>query len=286
MPSMYWIKRVLIATSSIAVLVFLLALGTVHWMAARWSQSEIQGFTADHIPVRDGWDTRYFASGDPSAQRVIFIHGTPGKAADFAAFIRDPVDGLEMVSIDRPGFGGSTPQSAVPALADQAAAIEPLLVERDGRWPILVGHSLGGPIGCRVAADFPDRVGGLVIAAGSLDPDLEIVYFIQHVGDFGPISAILPRVLRNSNRELIPLEKELRELQLLLSGIRAPTIIVHGDEDSLVPVANVSFMTENIPADIIVETVMLKGASHFLPWRQEEVLRDAIRKLAGVSDSK
>ncbi len=282
MLSKYWIKRVLIGTALVAVVVFALALGAVHWMSAHWSQSEIPGFTAEYVPVRSGWETRYFVAGDPEAQRVIFVHGTPGKATDFAAFIREPIDGLEMVSIDRPGFGGSTPQDAVPALADQAAAIEPLLVERNGRWPILVGHSLGGPIICRVAADYPDKVGGLVIAAGALDPDLEIVYLIQRVGDIWPISTILPRVLRNSNRELIPLEEELRQLQPLLSSIRAPTIIIHGDKDTLVPVANVPFMIENIPADVVVETVMLKGASHFLPWRQEDVLREAVKELADL----
>lgn len=275
----YWIKRVAIATAFTMVIAFFLALAAVHWMAARWSQSEISGFTAQTIAARDGMETRYFSSGDPSGQRVIFVHGTPGKASDFAAFIRQPIEGFEMVTIDRPGFGGTTPSDAMPSLADQAAAIEPLLVERDGRWPILVGHSLGGPIVCRAAADYADRVGGLVVAAGSLDPDLEIVYFIQHVGDFGPIGNLLPRVLRNSNRELIPLEDELRALQPLLAKIRAPTIIVHGDKDSLVPVANVDFMLDNIPKDIIVETVMLKGADHFLPWRHEDALRDAVRKL-------
>jgi len=279
-----WIKRVALTIAATVVVLFVALLAFVHWQAARWSESSIEGVTPEVVDVRDGWSTRYFASGDPGGQRVIFVHGTPGKAADFAAFVRDPIDGLEMVSIDRPGFGGSKPRDGLSKLADQAAAIEPLLVERDGRWPILVGHSLGGPIISRVAVDFPDRVGGLVIAAGSLDPDLEVVYTIQRVGDFGLVSWLLPRVLRNSNRELIPLENELRQLKPMLAGIESPTIIVHGDRDALVPVENVPFMQSNFPEDVLVETVMLEGANHFLPWRQEPALRNAIRKLAGMKE--
>jgi pimeloyl-ACP methyl ester carboxylesterase len=285
MAARKWIKRVAIGIGTTAVVGFVTLLAIAHWQAARWSKSEIDGVQPKVAETRHGWRTQYFASGDPNGQRVIFVHGTPGRAADFAAFVRNPIDPLEMVAIDRPGFGGSQPRDALPKLADQAAAIEPLLVERNGRWPILVGHSLGGPIVCRTAADFPGRVGGLVIAAGSLDPELEAVHAIQRVGDLGLVSWLLPQILRNSNRELIPLEQELRRLKPLLSGIESPTIIVHGDRDSLVPVENVPFMEKYFPDGVVVETVILKGANHFLPWRQEPALRDAIRKLADIKES-
>jgi len=112
----------------------------------------------------------YLAAGDPEGPRLIFVHGTPGDCGAWLDYLADPVPGWESLAIDRPGFGASDPPGAVASLQLQAAAIEPLLVERRGRWPILIGHSLGGPIVARVATDDPTRVGGLLIVAGNLAP--------------------------------------------------------------------------------------------------------------------
>lgn len=89
---------------------------------------------------------RNFASGPIGAPRIIFIHGTPGHAGVFALYLLDPVPGYECIAVDRPGFGGSSECGPVPSFEQQAAAIAPLLTQQQGRWPILVGHSLGGPI--------------------------------------------------------------------------------------------------------------------------------------------
>src|SRR5689334_6231318 len=98
------------------------------------------------------------AAGPEDAPRILLVHGSPGAAADWAALLLDPPPGRELVAIDRPGFGRSDPYGAVPSLADQAAALAPLLVQRGGHWPIVVGHSLGGPVAARLAADHPDEV--------------------------------------------------------------------------------------------------------------------------------
>lgn len=242
-------------------------------------RSDIAGMTPAAVAWADG-EIAFFAAGDPNAQRVVFVHGTPGAAANFSAFLRDPLAGFESVTIDRPGFGKSKPRRAVPGLADQAKAIEPFLVERNGKWPILVGHSLGGPIVAQVAADYPDRVGGIVIVAGSLDPDLEKVLAVQHVGDWPVVRHLLPRILRNSNRELIRLKAELETLQPRLATIECTVVVLHGDQDGLVPVDNVPFMQAHFAQDALHDVVILEGGNHFLPWNAESAIRDAIRKAA------
>ncbi len=95
----------------------------------------------------------YLRAGDPGGQRVIFVHGTPGEARGWADFLLHVRPGFEYIAIDRPGFGESGPAGAVVSLAAQAQALAPLLVARDGRWPILVGHSLGGPVVVHAALD-------------------------------------------------------------------------------------------------------------------------------------
>lgn len=224
---------------------------------------------------------RYLRAGDTARPRVVYIHGTPGAGADFVDYLRYPVEGLEAISVDRLGFGGSEAKRSWPSLRDQAEAIEPLLVERDGQWPILVGHSLGGAVVCRVAADYPDRVGGIVVAAGSVDPDLEEIVFIQRIGALWGIRWLIPRALRHCNEELFALEAELRELEPLLASIRCPVAIVHGTKDKLVPIENVAYLRERLPRGAIVHEEILEGANHFLPWNNAPAMRRAVRSLRG-----
>jgi len=226
----------------------------------------------------------YIHAGEDADPRVIFIHGTPGSAGNFVHFVDDPPEGLRTIAIDRPGFGESCPRGAVPELERQAAAIEPLLVQRKGRWPILVGHSLGAPIAAWVAAEHPDRVDGLVLVAGALDPELERVLVIQRIGNFLFFPNLLPRAIRNANRELIPLKGELEELAPMLERIDCPVVIVHGRKDGLVPFENVAYMQKRLGGGGgSVHLIELSEGDHFLPWNAEQRIRDAIA-LAQMDD--
>ncbi len=244
-------------------------------------QAAIQRLPRASYTAPQGMTVSYLYGGDPSGRRVIFVHGTPGDAQGWGEFLLNPPPGFEYISVDRPGFGASGPKRAVTSLADQAAALVPLLVQRNGAWPLLVGHSLGGPIVSQVAADYPDKVGGLVIAAGSLDPALEKIQSIQWVGTWWPFRSILPRALRNANDELIALKPHLEALEPKLGAVRCPIFIVHGTKDELVPYANVPFMQKQFVA-APVETVTITGENHFLPWRRQKELNETLGKLGAL----
>ena len=215
-------------------------------------------------------------SGDTTGPRVILVHGTPGTAASWADYLLAPPPGVEVLAIDRPGFGLSGPTHALPKLADQAAAVRALL-PADGRPVVLLGHSLGGPVVARVAADEPQRIAGVVLLAASLSPELETIHPMQHVGAWPLVRSLLPRAIRNANAELMALKPELEALALDLPRITAPVVIVHGTADDLVPVANVPFMQARLIGARCVKTVLLPGRNHFLPWNAEPEVRDAIR---------
>jgi pimeloyl-ACP methyl ester carboxylesterase len=214
-------------------------------------------------------------AGDPQGTLLILVHGTPGSATAWADYLVTPPPGAEVIALDRPGFGQSGPADAMPSLADQAAAVRALIPE--GTRPVvLLGHSLGGPVVARVAADIPQRISAIVLLAGSLDPGLEAIHPMQHVGDWAPMRAMLPRVIRNANTELMALKPELEALALALPRITAKVLIVHGTEDDLVPVANVPFMQARLTGARCVKTTLLTGRNHFLPWNSEADVRLAI----------
>jgi pimeloyl-ACP methyl ester carboxylesterase len=222
----------------------------------------------------------YLRNGDARGPRLILVHGTPGSATGWTDYVTRPPVGMEVVALDRPGFGTSGPAGAVTGLAEQAAAVIALL-PTDGRQAVLLGHSLGGPIVAYVAAQLateqPPRLRAVVLLAASLDPAQEVIHPMQHVGAWSPVRWMLPRTIRNANAELMALKPELVTLQSMLARINTKVVIVHGTKDDLVPVANVAFMQAQLTSAACVQTVLLEGRNHFLPWNSEDVVRDAIR---------
>lgn len=218
----------------------------------------------------------YLVNGDAHGVPVIFVHGTPGSATGWSDYLLEPMAGSRSMALDRPGFGASGPHGAVTSLARQAEAVAALL-PTDGRKVVLVGHSLGGAVVAQVAAEHPARVRGLVLLAASLDPGLETLHPLQPLGRVWPLSVMLSRALRNANEELMEFKGELQALEPLLVRIAAPTIIVHGTRDTLVPFANVAYMRDRLLGARCVRQVELAGQNHFLPWNSQAVVRDAVR---------
>lgn len=218
----------------------------------------------------------FLRAGTAGAARLILIHGTPGSASGWADYLVDPPPGVEVVALDRPGFGESGPEGPVTSLAAQADAVA-VLLPADGRLVVLLGHSLGGPVAAMVAARYPERIHALVLLSASLDPAQEHTLKVQRLGAWPPVRAMLPRTIRNANAELMALKPELESLEPLLPLIRAKVIIVHGAQDDLVPVANVPYMQSRLTGGRCLRTVLIEGGNHFLPWNSVADVRAAVQ---------
>ncbi len=229
----------------------------------------------------------YVKSGDESKPLILFVHGSPGSLSAFIHFLADSalLPNTLLITTDRPGFGYSNFGNAEPSLQKQAEALKPILEEyKKNRPVILIGHSLGGPLIARMAMDYPELVDGLIIVAGSIDPDLEPDETWFRAPLATPfLSWILPRSFRSSNEEIYQLKPELEEMIPLWSTITCPVIVIQGKEDSLVPAANADFakkMLVNAP----VEFVLKDGMDHFVPWSNPELIRNAILHLIKLKD--
>ena len=222
----------------------------------------------------------WLRSGDPLGHRVVLVHGTPGKAEGWSDYLLNPPPGIELVALDRPGFAHSASTGARPDLAGQAAAVEACLPV-DGRKTTLLGHSLGGAVVARMAALFPERVERLILLAAALDPTLERIHPLQPWAARQPLRALLPAALRHSNEELLRFRNQLEALAPLLERIQAPTHIIHGTRDHLVPFANVAYMQRMLRPVGGLRVEVLKGGDHFLPWNAHAVVRSALTGRAG-----
>lgn len=217
---------------------------------------------------------------------VVLVHGSPGSADAYLSYLADTALSkyVRLVSIDRPGFGytsgfgkpeGSLARQAeaVAAVADQLAPTRPVY---------LLGHSYGAPVIVRYAMDHPNRVAGLILVAGSVDPDLEAHPWWQKAVDKPPLRWLTPKSLWTSNREIIFLEDELRKILPEWAAIQCPVTLIHARNDRLVPFGNVAFAQKKLVNSASVTTHELDKGDHFILWSRRALIRQAILDMAKV----
>jgi pimeloyl-ACP methyl ester carboxylesterase len=111
--------------------------------------------------------SRLGAAGD-GAEPVLAIHGITSSSAGWVAVARALGKQAALVAVDLRGRGQSRELPGPYGLAahdrDMVAALDALAVERG----VVVGHSLGGYIAARLAAEHPDRVRAVVLVDGGL----------------------------------------------------------------------------------------------------------------------
>jgi pimeloyl-ACP methyl ester carboxylesterase len=227
-------------------------------------------------------ELHYVKAGDPSKPLVLFIHGSPGSLSAFIDFLADSTllrEGL-LITTDRPGFGQSNFGNGEPSLQKQSEALKPILEEYKSNRPIiLIGHSLAGALIVRMAAEYPDLVDGIIIVAGSVDPDLEPNETWFRAPLATPfLSWLVPKSFRASNDEIYQLKPELERMLPLWKDVKCPVIVIQGQKDELVPKENADFakkMLVNAP----VELVLVEDMNHFVPWSHPYLIHDAVLKM-------
>ena len=152
------------------------------------------------------------------------------------------------------------------------------------------GVSMGGMVSQWMGIDYPDRIGALVLActspgrAHSVSRSAEIEALIARsdpevVDKFFAHKWVLPRFsqsMRESAKYPMPEYAERLHAQAseqhnswdLLLSIKAPTLIIHGSDDQVAPVANAHLLAERIPG---AELYLVRGGRHmfFIEFRDE-----------------
>jgi pimeloyl-ACP methyl ester carboxylesterase len=244
----------------------------------RMSNSEINQFFVNKkqkgkiVQYKEGFRTiNYVIVGDDTKPLVLFVHGSPGSLSAFIDFLGDSVllNHAQLISVDRPGFGASKQASLIKSVIERNEKDRPVL---------LVGHSLGGPLIARVAMDYPDLVDGLIMVAPSIDPNLEPKEWFRAPLATPFLSWILPRSFRASNDEIYQLKPELENLLPRWPEVVAPTIVIQGKKDRLVPYENAFFAREKM-VNAPVTLMMVDTMDHFVPWSNPELINAAIYEL-------
>ncbi|HEU5164948.1 MAG TPA: alpha/beta hydrolase [Chitinophagaceae bacterium] len=229
----------------------------------------------------DGFGMHYAKTGDDTLPTLFFVHGSPGGWTAFEKYMQDKdlLGKYRMISIDRPGFGYSHFGDA-KNLDDQSKLISPVVKSfQNGKAMYAVGHSLGGPMIVKLQMDNENLFTGLVLLAGSVDPNEEKPERWRFMVKDSPLQYFLPGAFRPSNEELVYLKSDLKETDKEWDKITCAVWIIHGDKDTFVPVGNADYAKKKLTKAKSVEVKILPGARHFIPWEQYEDIKEVLMRL-------
>jgi pimeloyl-ACP methyl ester carboxylesterase len=204
--------------------------------------------------------------------------------------------GYRVIVYDRWGFGASSPRSGLPAphffedLADLSALLEML----DAHRPALVGHSDGGTIALRYAAQAPGQVACLVAVAAHVYVEPKMKTGIEGVRRLYENDERFREGLRRAHIQKagsvfetwfsgwVRPENLDWDLRPALGLIDCPALIVQGMEDEHATPQHAAdiaaAMTNAIPQ---AELWLEPGAGHMLPQEWAEVFNQRLIQFLG-----
>jgi pimeloyl-ACP methyl ester carboxylesterase len=226
----------------------------------------------------NGNTLHYAITGSDTLPTLVFIHGSPGSWDAFKAYLKDSLllTKFRMIAIDRPGFGYSNFGDA-KNLEEQSLIISPLFpLIKNGKPVYLIGHSLGGPLVLKLAADNGSMFPTIVVLAGSIDIAEEPKEQWRFIFLNTPLKFLLPGAFRPSNAELCYLKKDLQLLKNDFPKITSKIYFVHGNKDQFVAYGNMAFGVKALTASKKIDTLTIVDANHFIPWQHEKEIKNIL----------
>lgn len=224
----------------------------------------------------------YAEAGNDTARKIIMIHGSPGGWNNYHMIFENEelLKNYHLIAIDRIGFGLSNGNRGEPDLHVQAQSIKPLCTSSQGGLkPILIGHSMGGPIVIKSAIDYGNELAGVISVAGSFDAKLEFKEWYRGLYKVFPINLFFARSLKSSNDELFSHKVELEKMAGEWQKITCRVTIIQGGKDNLVAPGNLNYAREKL-AGKNAEFIFIENEDHFIPFTHPEPIYQAIRQMS------
>ena len=231
-----------------------------------------------------------------SGAPLVYLHSAGGEAAGLAA-LEQLAERYEVLAPMFPGFGDSEGIEQIDGMDDAVFHLLDLWGVLDLDAPAVLGCSLGGWMAVELAVRYPERVGQLVLVNpvglylddapiaelfGRSPAELAEMLFVdqQHpvaaamhameefTGDMGrrveiPVELVLPMWKALGATARVGWDPYLHDpkLRSRLRRVTAPTLVVAGAQDGLVPLAHAEAYAAELPhADLAV----VDQAAHWL----------------------
>ncbi|MEN7341472.1 MAG: alpha/beta hydrolase, partial [Pseudomonadota bacterium] len=194
---------------------------------------------------------REFGEASPDKPSILLLHGTPVASSAMVGLATRLSARHHVLVPDLPGFGGS----AQP-LEDYSSLTHGLYMadwlRQRGRHPVhVIAYSQGGAAAIKLTADYPSLTQSLTLIATIGVQELELFgnYTMNHAVYAGQLTLLrgaqwllphfgaLDDIILGTGYARNLTDTDQRPLRDMLTRVQAPTIIVHGRDDGLVPFA-------------------------------------------------
>jgi 3-oxoadipate enol-lactonase len=269
----------------------------------------------DFAKTKDELKLRYEIRGN--GEPVALIMGFSGSGRGWGeAFLKLMEARFKIFMIDNRGTGESDKPDTEFTLGAMAADIAAVLDHANTPRAHIFGISMGGMIAQEFALAYPDRTRGLVLGCTNCGASHSIAAGPAAIANLIPAPGMDPieqarrafsvacgKAFLNSeagqatltqaiaemgNYPITPMHTFMRQGQAIggfdsfarLGQIKSPTLIIHGDDDSIVPYPNADVLQGAIAGS---KKHTLKAAGHMFFWEvPEETVRVAGDFLAAV----
>jgi pimeloyl-ACP methyl ester carboxylesterase len=200
---------------------------------------------------------------------IVILHGWGSNSLRWQR-VRELLEekGIETLILDLPGFG-VTPSPSSPWIRDDYIKwVFQKIKEKNWHKFYLLGHSFGGGLSLKIAANFPEKIEKLILCAPaiirrkrlktylfywlaffgkkifslpglrSLRPYAQrLVYKLAGVRDYYVADGVMKETMKQLHQE---------ELEGFLEKIKIPVLVVWGEKDDVLPVKDAHEIKEKI----------------------------------------
>jgi pimeloyl-ACP methyl ester carboxylesterase len=210
---------------------------------------------------------------------VVLVHGLCGSTRWWARNVEALSLRHRVIAVDLAGFGESRGDFV---LSEAAATLRSFLSGLGLARFDLIGHSMGGLVAAELAADFPDAVRKLVLvdAAGVPFEHGVLAQAVAMARAAGQIPFDLyPLLLGDTGRagvlQVMRLARQLLDADVSgkLGSIAAPTLVVWGQNDLIVPLELGRRLAGRIPR---ARLAVLPETGHVPMWERPEAWNELV----------
>ncbi len=271
------------------------------------------GATAQNFVTVDGLDVHFKDTGPRDAPVLLLLHGFGSSLQTWDIWSSKLEEHYRVIRLDLPGFGLTGPSPVHDYSEQNDVSTLSHFVDKLGLSSFsLMGHSMGGKMAWGLAALMPERVEALVLMAPDGYPQIKDIgkkpYEMPAI--MGVMKFCLPKILVRKSIEPAFFDASVLSESLVdryydmlrapgvraaildranqtiytdpvprLKKITAPTLLIWGEADQMIPSSNAKSYSEVLSKS---QTVLLPRLGHLL---QEEQPEKALEKVVEFLNS-